>query len=135
MRRRASRDFYARSLKRRPGQKPRTLRSILEMYQCPVWEDVLGGKPLETDTSHPRRGPNDSDTRREEHGMLSVEEGALLVKTARVAVEIHLSGKETQGAAEPSPNLREERGVFVTLLDHANRRNLRGCIGRQGVAV
>src|SRR5207237_753254 len=60
--------------------------------------------------------------------MLSVEEGALLVKTARVAVETHLSGKELQAAAEPSPSLREERGVFVTLLDHANGGNLRGCI-------
>src|SRR5947208_14180206 len=99
------------------------------MYQYPVWEDVLGGKPLETDTSHARRSPNDSGTRREEHGMLSVEEGALLVKTARVAVETHLSGKELQAAAEPSPSLREERGVFVTLLDHANGGNLRGCIG------
>jgi len=57
--------------------------------------------------------------------MLSVEEGALLVKTARAAVETHLSGKELQTAAEPSPSLREERGVFVTLLDHANGRNLR----------
>ena len=61
--------------------------------------------------------------------MLSVEEGALLVKTARVSVETHLSGKETHGAAEPSPGLREERGVFVTLLDHANGGNLRGRIG------
>ena len=40
-----------------------------------------------------------------------------------------MSGKETHGAAEPSPGLREERGVFVTLLDHANGGNLRGCIG------
>src|SRR5438876_10300197 len=99
------------------------------MYQCPVCEDVLGGTPLETDTTHARRGPDDSGTRKEQHGMLSVEEGALLVKMARVAVETHLSGKELQAAAEPSPSLREERGVFVTLLDHANGRNLRGCIG------
>src|SRR2546428_4247750 len=52
-----------------------------------------------------------------------------MVKTAPAAVETPLAGKEPQTAAEPSPSLRVERGVFVTLLDHANGRNLRGCIG------
>src|SRR2546428_9169902 len=52
-----------------------------------------------------------------------------MVKTAPAAVETPLAGKEPQTAAEPSPGLREERGVFVTLLDHANGGNLRGCIG------
>jgi uncharacterized protein (TIGR00296 family) len=61
--------------------------------------------------------------------MLSEEEGALLVRTARVAVETHLSGKELQAQPEPSTSLREERGVFVTLLDHVNGGNLRGCVG------
>ena len=61
--------------------------------------------------------------------MLTIEEGSVLVKTARVAVESHLSGKEPHPLADASPNLKEERGVFVTLLDHINGGNLRGCIG------
>jgi len=61
--------------------------------------------------------------------MLTEEEGALLVKTARAAVETHLSGEELQSLGDVTPSLEEERGVFVTLLDHVNRGNLRGCIG------
>ena len=61
--------------------------------------------------------------------MLTAEEGAVLVKTARAAVETHLSGKELQSMAHSSPILQEERGVFVTLLDHLSGGNLRGCIG------
>jgi len=61
--------------------------------------------------------------------MLTAEEGAVLVKTARAAVETHLSGKELQSVADASSGLKEERGVFVTLLDHVNGDNLRGCIG------
>src|SRR5258708_26685388 len=61
--------------------------------------------------------------------MLTTEEGVVLVKTARAAVETHLSGKEFQAQADASPGLKEERGVFVTLLDHGNGGNLRGCIG------
>src|SRR5260370_14528417 len=91
-------------------------------------EDVLGGKPLEPDTSHSGRGPKD-DVIRGGHEMLTTEEGVVLVKTARVAVETHLSGKEFQAQAVASPGLKEERGVFVTLLDHVNGGNLRGCIG------
>jgi len=61
--------------------------------------------------------------------MLTAEEGIVLVKTARVALETHLSGKEFQSQSDATPSLKEQRGVFVTLLDHVNRGNLRGCIG------
>ena len=88
----------------------------------------MGGKPLEPDTSHSGRGPKD-DVIRDGHEMLTTEEGVVLVKTARAAVETHLSGKEFQAQAVASPGLKEERGVFVTLLDHVNGGNLRGCIG------
>jgi uncharacterized protein len=61
--------------------------------------------------------------------MLTVEEGGVLVKVGRAAAEAHLSGKEFESPAHASPGLKEERGVFVTLLDHMNGGNLRGCIG------
>jgi uncharacterized protein len=61
--------------------------------------------------------------------MLTSEEGVILVKTARAAVETHLSGIEFQAQAVASPGLEEERGVFVSLLDHLKSGNLRGCIG------
>src|SRR5260370_39049378 len=91
-------------------------------------ENVLGGKPLEPDTSHSGRGPKD-DVIRDGYEMLTTEEGVVLVKTARAAVETHLSGKEFQAQADPGPGLKEERGVCVTLLDHVNGGSLRGCIG------
>src|SRR5438309_10000187 len=92
-------------------------------------EDVLGGKSLEADTSHFGRCPKDNVIRREGHEMLTTEEGVVLVKTARAAVETHLSGEEFQAPADASPGLKEERGVFVTLLDHVKGGSLRGCIG------
>ena len=52
-----------------------------------------------------------------------------MVKTARAAVESHLSGTELPSPVDASPTLKEERGVFVTLLDHVNGGGLRGCIG------
>ena len=61
--------------------------------------------------------------------MLTPEDGIVLVRTARAAVETHLLGKEFQAHPQESPRLREERGVFVTLLDQVNGGNLRGCIG------
>ena len=61
--------------------------------------------------------------------MLTIEEGSLLVKTARAAVESHLSGTELRSLVDASPTLKEERGVFVTLLDQVNGGSLRGCIG------
>lgn len=93
-----------------------------------MWEDVLGGEPLETDPSHTGRGPKEN-IRRNELEMLTIEEGSVLVKTARAAVESRLSGREQQPLAHPSPSLKQERGVFVTLLDYVNGGSLRGCIG------
>lgn len=61
--------------------------------------------------------------------MLKTEDGIALVKTARASVENHLSGKDFQPQGDASPGLKEERGVFVTLLDYVNNGSLRGCIG------
>jgi len=61
--------------------------------------------------------------------MLTIEEGSVLVKTARAAVESHLSGIEPRSPIDASPSLNEERGVFVTLLDQVDGGSLRGCIG------
>ena len=61
--------------------------------------------------------------------MLTIEEGSLLVKTARAAVESHLTGTELRSPVGASPTLKEQRGVFVTLVDQVNGGSLRGCIG------
>ncbi|HEX4922209.1 MAG TPA: TIGR00296 family protein [Candidatus Bathyarchaeia archaeon] len=61
--------------------------------------------------------------------MLSLEDGQTLVKAARMAVELHLSGKKPDTTERPSSELKENRGVFVTLLDHSRAKMLRGCIG------
>jgi uncharacterized protein (TIGR00296 family) len=61
--------------------------------------------------------------------LLSTEEGEVLVRTARSSIEAHLSGTDFQSPANVSSALREQRGVFVTLLDHEKNNNLRGCIG------
>src|SRR3989442_3378676 len=61
--------------------------------------------------------------------MLTAEEGIVLVKTARVAIETQLSANEFQSQSDATPSLKEQGGVFVALLDHVNRGNLRGCIG------
>ena len=56
-------------------------------------------------------------------------EGEVLVRTARSSIEAHFSGSSYQTPAEVSSGLKDERGVFVTLLDAFNGNNLRGCIG------
>src|SRR2546430_483082 len=61
--------------------------------------------------------------------MLTLEEGEVLVKAGRVAIESHLSGVETPSPSNVGRRLNEERGVFVTLLDHSRGNGLRGCIG------
>src|SRR5207247_11428172 len=61
--------------------------------------------------------------------MLTLEEGEVLVKAGRVAIESHLSGIGTPSPSNVGPRLNEERGVFVTLLDHSRGNGLRGCIG------
>lgn len=61
--------------------------------------------------------------------MLSLEDGVTLVKTARFAVEEHLSGVKPKTSENASSELMAERGVFVTLLDNSRANSLRGCIG------
>ena len=61
--------------------------------------------------------------------MLTLEEGEVLVKAGRVAIESHLSGIGTPSPSNVGPGLNEERGVFVSLLDHSRGNGLRGCIG------
>lgn len=58
--------------------------------------------------------------------MLSLEEGTLLVKTARRTIETYLRDGRLPPRPKVSPNLLEKRGVFVTLT---KRGELRGCIG------
>ncbi|MEA3229827.1 MAG: TIGR00296 family protein [archaeon] len=58
--------------------------------------------------------------------MLTLEQGATLVKYARASVEAHLSGLE-QDKKEFS-FAAEKQGVFVTLLT-CPAKELRGCIG------
>ncbi|MGQ9788587.1 MAG: TIGR00296 family protein [Candidatus Hadarchaeaceae archaeon] len=57
--------------------------------------------------------------------MLTLDEGALLVRTARQAIAAYLSGKAPSPPKAPS-KLLEPAGVFVTLTQNDE---LRGCIG------
>jgi uncharacterized protein len=63
------------------------------------------------------------------NNLLSTEDGKILVQNARRAITDHLDGMKV----DPRPRLASEldapRGVFVTLLDEAKGRGLRGCIG------
>jgi uncharacterized protein (TIGR00296 family) len=59
---------------------------------------------------------------------LSIEEGRLLVRLARKAIESKLAGKGLAPERDLPPVLRENRGVFVTLKTHEGNK-LRGCIG------
>jgi len=61
--------------------------------------------------------------------MLSLQDGETLVKAARMAVEHHLTGVQPEAIQHARSELSEERGVFVTLLDHSRANSLRGCIG------
>ena len=61
--------------------------------------------------------------------MVDVEEGAIIVETARAAIEFYLTGKDQSPPSYPSPHLQQPRGAFVTLLDGSRRNALRGCIG------
>lgn len=56
----------------------------------------------------------------------TLEEGALLVKTARRTIEIYLREGKPPPALKVPPKLKEPYGVFVTLTKHDE---LRGCIG------
>ena len=61
--------------------------------------------------------------------MLSLEDGDVLVRTARAAIVAHFSGEHSRAKATVEAGLREPRGVFVTLLDHSHGNGLRGCVG------
>jgi uncharacterized protein (TIGR00296 family) len=61
--------------------------------------------------------------------MLTIEEGEAVVKAARAAIQSHLSGVNPAPPPKLSAGLKEQRGVFVTLLDHSQGNRLRGCIG------
>lgn len=58
--------------------------------------------------------------------MLSLEEGRLLVKTARQTIETYVQEGKVPPAPKVSQKLRGPHGVFVTLTKHGE---LRGCIG------
>ncbi|MBS7654484.1 MAG: TIGR00296 family protein [Candidatus Bathyarchaeia archaeon] len=62
---------------------------------------------------------------------LSAEEGSLLVKIARKAVEENLKdGRIISPPENVSPNLLEKKGVFVTINKVVDgEKSLRGCIG------
>ncbi len=59
---------------------------------------------------------------------LSLEEGKLLVKTARKAIKKYLGEEKKISAPECSEKLRQKRGVFCTLNTYPEDV-LRGCIG------
>ncbi len=61
--------------------------------------------------------------------MISLISGNTVVKTARRAVECHLSGRALQPLSTTSPDLAARQGVFVSLVDRMNGGGLRGCIG------
>jgi len=58
---------------------------------------------------------------------MTQEEGALLLKVARTAIEHHLAQKPPPPLDQKNPHLWEKRGAFVTLMKEGK---LRGCIGR-----
>lgn len=61
--------------------------------------------------------------------MLTIEEGTILVKTARSAIQSHLLGTRPNTQSTTNAGLLQPRGVFVSLIDLSRRRDLRGCIG------
>jgi uncharacterized protein (TIGR00296 family) len=61
---------------------------------------------------------------------LSLEEGALLVRTGRTAIAKYLESKQIIQAPDEAPErLRRKSGVFVTLNKIEPVHELRGCIG------
>lgn len=59
---------------------------------------------------------------------MDLEKGKRIVKLARETIETYLEeGKRPEPPEEISEEMKEERGVFVTLKKNGN---LRGCIGR-----
>ncbi len=64
--------------------------------------------------------------------MLTLEEGTLLVKTARKTIETYLRNGEVIERPGVPKKLLEPRGVFVTLTENGE---LRGCIGHPIAAM
>lgn len=61
---------------------------------------------------------------------LKAEEGELLIKLARRAIETFLKSKKALDPPQDIPNkLKEKSGVFVTLNKKSEAKELRGCIG------
>jgi len=67
--------------------------------------------------------------------LLSIEDGRMLVGTARQAIANHFDGKSLEATANAGSELSVPRGVFVTLLDKVLGRGLRGCIGNPSPAT
>jgi uncharacterized protein len=63
------------------------------------------------------------------NNLLSREDGKILVQNARRAISDHLDGMKVDPRPKSGSELDAPRGVFVTLLDEAKGRGLRGCIG------
>ncbi len=61
--------------------------------------------------------------------MLTVEEGTILVRAARSAIQSHLLGAVPNSYLATNSRLLQPQGVFVSLLDISRGRNLRGCVG------
>lgn len=61
--------------------------------------------------------------------MLTVEEGTLLVRGARLAIQSHLLGTSPNSLPTTSAELSRPQGVFVSLIDTSRGRDLRGCVG------
>ena len=60
---------------------------------------------------------------------LSMEDGKILLGTARIAIADHLERRNSDLTYGESSEFGVPRGVFVTLFDEAMSRGLRGCIG------
>ncbi len=61
--------------------------------------------------------------------MLTIEEGTILVRAARSAIQSHLLGARPNSVSTTNAGLLQPRGVFVSILDISRGRELRGCIG------
>ncbi len=61
--------------------------------------------------------------------MLTVEEGTMLVRAARLAIQSHLLGTGPNSLPTTSTEFSRPQGVFVSLIDTSRGRDLRGCVG------
>ncbi len=61
--------------------------------------------------------------------MISLENGKILIQSARQAITEHLDGRKHNPTTSVGRELGEPHGVFVTLLEASKGGALRGCIG------